>query len=326
MFSDKFKLNQPIITQFFEAALSGSFKLHHAYMFTGSDLMAQYYTSIQIAKILNCQNDKTHTENCICTNCLWINRNRHPAVITISPIDYTYGNKDSKTSTVITVNQARYLKEALSTSSPYYRVIIFTDAAEDKTYEKKAELLWKEYEGILAPPALENSSEYDRVSWLPLPIKQETFNPATLNSLLKTVEEPEDRVIFFFLTKDKEDIIDTIVSRCQILPVKTIQKPIINLEIFSRISDSFPPKDHAHALLVSEKLIEISKQESINTEDILDSLQEYFRGLIESNADNRILSLKFMNYIQKIEKAKTELTHYLSPQIVLESLFLGFIQ
>jgi|GEM_PF-1381196 len=325
MFSDKLKLNQPILTQFFEAALSNVYRLHHAYIFSGGDPLAQYFAAMQIAKVLNCKNGKPHT-NCTCTNCLWINKNRHPAVITISPIDYTYGNKDSKASTVISVNQARFLKEALSTSSPYYRTIIFTDAVEDKAYEKKSEILWKEYNGLLAPPvSSENNSESERPLWLPMPIKKETFNPATLNSLLKTIEEPEDRVIFFFLTNDKEEILDTIMSRCQVLPVKSMQKPNINIDIFSQISEYFPPKDHAQALFVSEKLIEISKQESLNTEDILDSLQEYFKRLLVSNVNNRLISLKFIDYIQKIETAKTELNHYMTPQTVLESLLLGFV-
>ncbi|MDD3013061.1 MAG: hypothetical protein PHC34_05100 [Candidatus Gastranaerophilales bacterium] len=326
MFSEKFRLTQPILTQFFEAALSGTSKMHHSYMFTGSDEMAQYFAAMQIAKILNCQNGISHTGNCTCTNCLWINRNSHPAVITISPIDYTYGNKDSKSSTVISVNQARYLKEALSTSSQYYRVIIFTDAVEDKSYEKKAERFRKEYENLLVPPvSTENSSDNERPFWLPMPIKQETFNPATLNSLLKTIEEPEERVLFFFLTKDKEDIIETIVSRCQILPVKSIKQSNINFDVFNQISEFFPPRDYSQAFFISEKLIEISKQEYLSTEDILDFLQEYFKTLLESNANNRVFSLRFMDYIKKIENAKTQLNHYITPQIVLESLLLGLV-
>lgn len=325
MFSEKFRQNQQFLSQFFEAALNENSKLNHSYIFTGSDPMEQYFAALEVAKVLNCENGRNRTRNCNCTNCLWIQRNRHPAVITISPIDYTYGNKDSKASTVISVHQARYLKESLSTSSLYYRVIIFTDAVENKENESQAVLVWKSYKDIISPPALDNNSYNERPFWLPMPIKQETFNTAAPNALLKTIEEPEERVIFFFLAQDKEDIIDTIISRCQVLPVRSTNKSFADIDIFNRISDCFPPKDPAQALYLVEKLVEITKQESLSAEDILDSLQEYFKNLLENNSQNRVLSLRFIDYINKIEKAKNELNNYLNPQIVFESLLLGLL-
>jgi len=325
MFSQKFRQKQQFLSQFFEAALSENSKLHHSYILTGSGPMEQYFAALEVAKVLNCENGRNRTENCNCTNCLWIQRNRHPAVITISPIDYTSGNKDSKVSTVISVNQARYLKENLATSSPYYRVIIFTDAVDDKENESQSALLWKGYKDIISPPALDNNSDNERPFWQPMPIKQETFNLAAPNALLKTIEEPEERVIFFFLTQDKEDIIDTIVSRCQVLPVKCVGAYSAKIDIFNSIADSFPPNDPSQALYLVEKLVEITKQESLNAEDILDSLQDYFKNLLENNAENRTLSLRFIDYINRIEKAKNELNNYLNPQTVFESLLLGLL-
>ncbi len=43
------------------------------------------------------------------------------------------------------------------------------------------------------------------------------FNQSSANTLLKFLEEPEDNIIGFFITNNKENVISTIRSRCQII-------------------------------------------------------------------------------------------------------------
>lgn len=45
----------------------------------------------------------------------------------------------------------------------------------------------------------------------------ENLNSSSANTMLKFLEEPEDSIIGFFITNNKENVIDTIKSRCQIL-------------------------------------------------------------------------------------------------------------
>lgn len=323
MFSEYFQNKQPFVTTFFRAALeSASSKLSHAYMLAGSDTMSQYYLSLQVAKALNCEKDRS--ENCTCTSCSWIKQNRHPAVITISPIDYTYGNRDSKTTTVITVDQARYLKEALSKSSQYYRVIIFTDALEGKEYENKADSLWKNYNEVLTPPPATNKVDEERLNWIPQPITYKIFQAETANALLKTIEEPGNNVLFFFLTRDKEDVIDTIVSRCQVIPFMSDEARKPDFSIIKGIIDNFPPQNPNQALYFAEKLMETAKEHSINLDELLDILQGYLHSLIKTNSDNKQAVLKLIDYIEKIEQAKLKIQSYVNAQAVIDSLFLSF--
>ena len=159
MFNEKFKKNHQFETNFFEAAINSasSSRLSHAFLLSGSDSVAQYYLAIQVARFLNCEKD--NLDDCECVNCSWISQNRHPAVITISPIDYTYGNKDGKSSNVISVGQARYLKKELANSSQYHRIIIFTDAVEGNEYERKFKLHYKNYEELSSPPGDNSEKE-----------------------------------------------------------------------------------------------------------------------------------------------------------------------
>ena len=48
----------------------------------------------------------------------------------------------------------------------------------------------------------------------------EKLNPASANTILKFLEEPEDNIIAFLITYNRYHVIDTILSRCQILTLK----------------------------------------------------------------------------------------------------------
>ena len=326
MFNQKFIKNQPFISKFFQAVLLTPVpRLNHAYMFTGSDILAQYYSVIQIALALNCQ---TKSSECNCISCNWIKQNRHPAVITVSPIDFTFGAEGeySKSSTVIKIAQARYLRKILTTSSQYHRIVIFSDAEAGKESEDQSKLMWKDYEGLISPPHVD---EEERTSWIPKPLTYKVFQSETANALLKTLEEPPANVTFFFLCKDKEDMIDTIVSRCQIMPVLSNYSQTSNLNILEEIMPAFPPQTHKNAIEISEKIIETSKQNSISIDSLLSCLQEYSRLAIrsinttEDNHEQKIA--KLIGFVEKTEQAKLQLINYVNPQAVLDGLFLSLV-
>jgi len=322
LFTEKLKLNQPFATKFFEAALNAqNGKLHHAYMFTGSDPMAQYNLALQIAKILNCT---SKLPNCTCTNCKWIKENRHPAVITISPIDYLYGNDDGKPRTVITIGQARYLKKALSTASQYHRVIIFTDAEEGKEQEKKAETAWLNYRDEITPPSLD-ISEDERSTWNILPLTHKTLHAEPANALLKSIEEPSAKITFFFLTKDKEDMIETIVSRTQVIPVINQNREVPDISILENFFKVFPPKNTEEAIAFSERLIVLAKENSCTEEDLLVIMQEYMRRLLRANSENKAISEKIISNIEKIQQAQNQILNYVNTQAVFDSLLINLI-
>ena len=322
MFKEKLKTEQPFATKFFEAALNTqNGKLHHAFMFTGSDQLAQYNLVMQIAKILNCQNK---TLDCTCTNCNWIRQNKHPAVITISPIDYLYGNDDGKSRTVITIGQAKYLKKVLSLASQYHRVIIFTDAEEGKEQETKASALWQIYNDELTPPSLDMNEER-RSSWIPMPLTSKILQSESANALLKTIEEPSGNVTFFFLTKDREDMIETIVSRTQVIPVRSQNRETVDLSILENFFKAFPPKSHEEAIAFSERLLEVAKENACSEEDLLIMMQEYMLRLLRANSENKAVSEKIIKNIEKIQQAQNQITNYVNTQAVFDSLMIALI-
>lgn len=323
MYSEKLKSLQPFATKFFEAALSlKNNKFAHAYTFVGGDAMAQYNLAVQTAKILNCTNILEQRPDCTCTNCSWIAQNRHPAVITISPIDYLHGNEDGKSKTVITIGQTKYLKQELLKSSQYHRVIIFTDAVEGKENEKNAENLWKNYVGELSPPFLD-MSEQKRLDWSPLPLTRKILHSESANALLKTIEEPPPNTTFFFLTKDKENMLETIISRTQVLPVLSNYSETFDLSILEKFFEVFPPKNNYEALTYSDRLLAIAKEHFLSEKDLLVLIQDYLRKILRANASDKAVCAKITDNIQKIEQAQNEIKNYVNKQAVFESLMIA---
>jgi DNA polymerase-3 subunit delta' len=55
----------------------------------------------------------------------------------------------------------------------------------------------------------------------------EKMNTAASNKLLKMLEEPSDKTLFILIAEHEEDIIQTILSRCQVLHFSAIPEKII---------------------------------------------------------------------------------------------------
>ena len=90
------------------------------------------------------------------------------------------------------------------------------------------------FDAKLAPVDLQHKNSLEKYSpkgynicpdedWCLNHINQKTFNPSVPNVLLKSVEEPPLRTTFVFLTKNRADLLNTIVSRSQCFKLPTAQ-------------------------------------------------------------------------------------------------------
>ncbi len=259
LLSDKY----PFLTNYFTQALSAENRaLPQSILFYGSDFDAQYTLANEIARLLNCKNEKS--DDCECLNCKWIRENSHPAVLTISRIDNKPDDDESKT--VISIKQSQMIKESLMSASEFHRVYIFCDRDDE-----------------------------GNISGLnPL-----NFQAETANSLLKIIEEPQPGVTFIFLTRYIDDVLSTIISRSQCFFVPS--KKSVNYD-FSAIESvftdylSFERKD---VFDISQKLQDMSKDTPIQT--ILDGIQNYMLQLLKSNPRETEL-IKHIEFVEEAKK------------------------
>lgn len=298
MFDESLKNKYPFATKFFELALtSAKNRFAHGFILSGNNIALQYQMALDIARYLNCTKGKS--QGCDCINCSWIKDNAHPAVITISPIDYT--EKERKK---ISIKQIRNLKNTLGVTSPYHRVIIITDA--------------KEIENEL-PFCAPRISEGKARSWMPFPLTQGVFEKAPSNAMLKILEEPPNDVTFFFLTRNKDDLLSTIVSRCQNISLVSNEVDNEDLSLAAEFLNGIPYKDEAIALEAAKKFQEMSKE--IAPERILDIMQKSVKENLVKNSSDRVFVQQSIKLLKKLENAKYQLKSFVQPQNIAESLF-----
>ncbi len=284
LLSDKY----PFLTNYFKKGIQNKLNnkgvpIAHSLLFCGNDLESQYILAKEIARELNCTGD--HTNNCQCLNCRWIRENTHPAVLTISKID----NKpaDDETKTVISIKQSEMIKNMLMTTSEFYRVFIFCDKDENGNIRG------------LTP---------------------QNFQEEPANSMLKIIEEPNDRIMFIFLTSNKEDIISTIVSRSQCFNISKGEREDFSFESIKPIFQDYWNFERSKVFDISQTLINLTKE--IPADKILEEMQNYILSILKSNPDN----ISFIDDIKQIETAKKEINLGMNPQNVFDNLCLKLIK
>ena len=259
LLSDKY----PFLTNYFTQILSSSnHPLPQSILFYGNDLEAQYTLSKEIARFINCSQDKS--DNCDCLNCKWIRENTHPAVLTISRVDNKPEDDDSKT--VISIKQSAKIKEILMNSSDFHRVFIFCDRDDD---------------GNIAG------------------LNPNNFQAETANSLLKIIEEPQPGVTFIFLTRYIDDLLSTIISRSQCFFMPSGANIDYDFSAILGVFDNYWEFERKEAFDISQKLQDLSKE--VPVIKILESIQNYVLNVLKSNP-KQVEFIKHIEHLEEAKK------------------------
>lgn len=313
MFHPLLKNKFEYFTNYFETALNNKKRsFAQAIVLYGQDTLAQYYIALDIARQLNCQ--KNAETDCNCLNCNWIRNNQHPAILTISKND----NKpsDDTSSKVISIKQTLMINNSLINSSEYYRVFIFCDSLIGNINENEQKQL-SQYQSL--------GFNFPQENWFPKPLTREVLVAASANSLLKSIEEPPERTLFIFLTKDKEDIIETIISRSQCFYIPSINSNFYDIEFLAPIMADYPSIPKINVLSVVEELMTTIAEKGYETSYVLDCLEFYLAQILKNNLDKKLLVQKIKQDISKIQHAKKQAETYIKPQLIFEDLFFKFL-
>lgn len=135
-------------------------------------------------------------------------------------------------------------------------------------------------------------------------IGAEKLNDSASNKLLKFIEEPEEDIIAILVTDNKNNVITTIVSRCQLL------RFIINEDKFSSYDDEYINsifgfinniEDNKEKAIAYQNMFDIKKLSDRNyLQDFLNCLLYVYDDVIQFNLTNKVNY--FNNYIDEIKK------------------------
>lgn len=250
----------PFLTNYFTQALTTSNRaLPQSILFYGNDFDAQYTLSKEIARLLNCKNDKS--DDCDCLNCKWIREDSHPAVLTISRVDNKPADDDSKT--VISIKQSQMIKEILMSSADFHRVFIFCDRDDD---------------GNICG------------------LNPFNFQAETANSLLKIIEEPQAGVTFIFLTRYIDDVLQTIISRSQCFFVPSYVRNDYDYACIEGIFTNYFNFERKNVFDISQNLVDLTK--NVSTIKVLECIQNYILTLLKNNP-KQVELIKHVEIVEK---------------------------
>ena len=305
----------PYLTNFFETAISQN-RLFHSLILYGSNNFIQYAMAMELARKLNCLEDGN--ADCQCQNCRWIRENKHPAVMTISKID----NKTDSSKTVISEDQINMVLDALVNSSDYHRVFIFCDA-EIKQLKTDEMREYQEYKstGFSLP---QEESE-DKI-WYPSGINTSCLSTVAANAMLKSIEEPSSKVTFIFLTNNKDDLLQTIVSRSQAFSVPDSKTINYEVSAFEKYFASYPKFNKETALDFAQCLLNYQMDNNLEPKYVIDCIQYYLTQLARINSSNSVLMNVIYRDIEKTQASKKMLDAYIKEQTVYEDLAFYFIK
>lgn len=288
-YNNEISKKYPQLLEYFKSGIYDENKnISHCLLFWGPDIQSQCELALDVARLLNCSKDGN--DSCDCLNCKWVREQTHPAVKIYTRLDFKEGSSDeeeTKGKKNINIAQAKSIISELSITSDYHRVYIFCDRDE---------------EGNL------------------LPLNQINFPEATSNALLKTFEEPPKNTTFIFLTKDKSDIISTVVSRAQSFFVPSV---VIENQEYNLVEDfisNYWTTGRNQVLDFENKMSALIAEHGAMV--VFSQIQNYLLSMIKTNSQNKTLFYKFMDDMKSVEDAKRQisLTPAMNIQTVVENL------
>lgn len=138
------------------------------------------------------------------------------------------------------------------------------------------------------------------------------------NSLLKTLEEPTPFSIIILTVDSLENVLPTIISRCQIIPLKNNEPETSFIEI-----TSFIPTTYIEAAKFAEELASKEKEE----------MKDFFIGFEKSlweTAKKQLLKEKDLKnlsaFLESIENYVTCIDSYVNVKVIAENFFIELLE
>lgn len=245
----------------------------HATMLYGPEGVGKLPLAIAYARYLNCGNRQSNDSCGECPSCHKFDKLAHPDLHFVFPV------VKSKVSDDYLSQWREFLFQNTYFNLNQWLSYINAENAQGVIYSKESDeiirkLNLKGYE-----------SQYKvMIIWLP-----EKMHVACANKLLKMIEEPPGDTVFLLISEDRENVLQTIWSRCQPLHIHSIGKEeMVNVVQENFGLDSKEAKSIAHIANGSyTKAVEM-----IQSSEDTRFLYELFVKMMRSSVSGNIKSIK----------------------------------
>jgi hypothetical protein len=336
-FSPALASRQPVASRLLSNAIGGG-RMAHAVLLTGRALADKWLIARQLAAFLNCQSDLRFERG----SCLlpYIHTNNLANAPANALADHPGNLPDDKTFSLACQNCRWLFKD----EHPKAWTVLSRDAGKSgKIPVESARNLSEE---------LAKTSQYLRVVIID-DASDSAFHRPAANALLKTIEEPRSNCLFILFGQCEEDVLQTIVSRCQLIPLNNRfeenigylakQSPLLKDSLKVKMSEeerelvqslrseifltTQPGKrgNVKDALTFAHRLLEVMDDDNFEKVfDLVINLEiEQLAGIYRTNT----LYSRYLESLFKLgEEAKRQWDHYVTKKGVCESFVLSWLE
>lgn len=208
-------------------------RLPHAQLFYGVEGVGKLPLALAYAQYINCTNRTTEDACGVCPSCIKFNKMIHPDMHFVFPII----KNESKKMTVCDNFLPEFRDAVLS--NPYLTISSWLSQIGDG---KQGQIYTNEGDEIIRKLNLKTyESDYKiMIIWQP-----EKMHVSCANRVLKIIEEPSPKTIFLLVSDSPDEIIGTIQSRLQRIPIP----PITELELIKQAEKIYTLEEEELQLL-----------------------------------------------------------------------------
>lgn len=189
-------------------------RVPHALLIAGAEGTGKFALGLALAQKLACENP-TATDVCgVCKACKKYEKLEHPDLHFVYPV-ITSKNNTKPVSTDYFSQWKSYLKD-----NSYLSIHAWSEYLQAEN--KQPMIYASESDAIVKKLAMKPYESKYQVLIIYLP---ERMNLSCANKLLKMIEEPPENTKFILISEAPDQIITTILSRCQIIHVPKIDTP-----------------------------------------------------------------------------------------------------
>ncbi|HVN47318.1 MAG TPA: DNA polymerase III subunit delta' [Bacteroidota bacterium] len=198
-------IGQTRVKQLLQKSLTSN-RVAHAYLFYGPEGVGKDALALEFAKVLNCE--RQQAEACgECPSCKKMAALQHPNIKLIFALPVGKGEKQGDDPIgVLTENQITEIREQIEIKSrnPYHYIEIgkanFIKINSVREIKRESSL-----------------TQIETGKKIFIFLNAELMNTEAMNSLLKTLEEPLPNTVLLLTTSAKDQLLPTILSRCQLV-------------------------------------------------------------------------------------------------------------
>ena len=160
----------------------------------------------------------------------------------------------------------------------------------------------------------------------------EKLNPSSANTILKFLEEPEENIIAILLTRNRYQVLDTILSRCQILALNDASMVIrYDDEIALFLKYLFNGKDlFIHYKEILDNILFDKNKAKEFFEQVEKIILGYLGGKLNSDYDltifKEIEKKTLLKYVSIIEEEIPKLVYNINYKLWLDSIYTRFVE